>query len=195
MTDKRKTVSLRMAFSMSSCSNVKPRYEGFIVEINGRDWTINTMMLGETALALLAVMNLKSKKDILVRNRLGSVVLIIAHNASFDRRFLEFSAAILGCRDVTCHALSQRSWLRSKDLVEAPKIVPDMGNDLGVDADWVGDLGEALDIVPQGAPVAAEARSRLRTGWRKGKPRRWCGGSVGLAMRPRGKWLGTALIS
>jgi hypothetical protein len=54
MTDKKKTVSLRMAFSMSSCLNVKPLYEGFIVKINGRDWTINTMMLGETALALLA---------------------------------------------------------------------------------------------------------------------------------------------
>jgi hypothetical protein len=33
---------------------VKPLYDGFIVKINGRDWTINTMMLGETALALLA---------------------------------------------------------------------------------------------------------------------------------------------
>jgi hypothetical protein len=39
---------------MSSCSNVKPLYEGFIVKINGRNWTINTMMLRETALALLA---------------------------------------------------------------------------------------------------------------------------------------------
>jgi hypothetical protein len=43
-----------MAFSMSSCSNVKPLYEGFVVTINDRDWTINTMMLGETVLALLA---------------------------------------------------------------------------------------------------------------------------------------------
>jgi hypothetical protein len=34
-------------------------------------------------------MNLKSKKDILVRNLLGSVVPIIAHGASFERRLLE----------------------------------------------------------------------------------------------------------
>ena len=54
MTDKRKSVSLRMAFSMRSSSNVKPLYEGFIVKINGRDWTINTIMFGETVLALLA---------------------------------------------------------------------------------------------------------------------------------------------
>ena len=33
-------------------------------------------------------MNLKSKKDILVRNLLGSVVPIIAHDASFERRLL-----------------------------------------------------------------------------------------------------------
>jgi hypothetical protein len=29
-------------------------YDGFIVEINGRDWTINIMKFGETSLALLA---------------------------------------------------------------------------------------------------------------------------------------------
>ena len=34
-------------------------------------------------------MNLKSKTDILVRNLLGSVVPIIAHDASFERRLLE----------------------------------------------------------------------------------------------------------
>ena len=47
-------VSLRMAFTMTSFSNVKPLYEGFIIKINGRYWTVNIMMLGETALALLA---------------------------------------------------------------------------------------------------------------------------------------------
>ena len=47
-------VSLRMAFTMTSCSNVKPLCEGFIVKINGRDWTVNIMMFGETELALLA---------------------------------------------------------------------------------------------------------------------------------------------
>jgi hypothetical protein len=54
MTDKRMKVSLRMALTMTSLSNVKPVYEGFIVKINGRDWTVNIMMFGETALALLA---------------------------------------------------------------------------------------------------------------------------------------------
>ena len=54
MTDKRIKVSLRMAFTMTSFSNVKPLYEGFVVEINGREWTINIVMFGETALALLA---------------------------------------------------------------------------------------------------------------------------------------------
>jgi hypothetical protein len=39
---------------MSRFSNVKALYEGFIVEINGRDWTVNIMMFGETTLALLA---------------------------------------------------------------------------------------------------------------------------------------------
>jgi hypothetical protein len=47
-------VSLRMVFTMSSSSNAKPLYEGFIVKINGRDWTVNIMMVGETTLALLA---------------------------------------------------------------------------------------------------------------------------------------------
>ena len=54
MTDKRMKVSLRMAFTMTSFSNVNALYEGFIVKINGRDWTVNIMMIGETALALLA---------------------------------------------------------------------------------------------------------------------------------------------
>jgi hypothetical protein len=71
MTGKRKTVSLRMAFSMSSCSNVKPLNEGFIVEINGRDWTINTMMLGEPHWRCWLVMNLESKKDTLIRESAG----------------------------------------------------------------------------------------------------------------------------
>jgi hypothetical protein len=43
-----------MAFVMTSFSNVKPLYEGFAVEINGQDWTINIMMFGETSLALVA---------------------------------------------------------------------------------------------------------------------------------------------
>ena len=54
MTYKRMKVSLRMAFSMTSFFNSKPMYHGFIVEIDGRDWTVNIMMLGETALALVA---------------------------------------------------------------------------------------------------------------------------------------------
>jgi len=54
MTDERMKVSLRMAFTMTSFSNVKPLYEGFVVKINGRAWTVNIMMIGETALALLA---------------------------------------------------------------------------------------------------------------------------------------------
>ena len=63
MTDKRMKVSLRIEFAMSRFSNVKVLYEGFIVKINGRDWTVNIMMFGETTLALLAVMNLRSKMD------------------------------------------------------------------------------------------------------------------------------------
>jgi hypothetical protein len=47
-------VSLRMAFTMTSFSNVKSLYEGFVVTINGREWTVNIMMLGETGLALIA---------------------------------------------------------------------------------------------------------------------------------------------
>lgn len=47
-------VSLRMAFTMTDLSNVQPLYEGFVVKINGRDWTVNIMMVGETTLALLA---------------------------------------------------------------------------------------------------------------------------------------------
>ena len=47
-------VSLRMAFTMTRFSSVKPLYDGFIVKINDRDWTVNIMMLGETGLALIA---------------------------------------------------------------------------------------------------------------------------------------------
>ena len=54
MTDKRMKVCLRIAFVMSRFSNVKALHEGFIVKINGRDWTVNIMMFGETTLALLA---------------------------------------------------------------------------------------------------------------------------------------------
>jgi hypothetical protein len=32
----------------------QPLYEGFVVKINDRDWTVNIMMFGETTLALLA---------------------------------------------------------------------------------------------------------------------------------------------
>jgi len=46
MTDKRMKVSLRIAFAMSRFSNVKALHEGFIVKINGRDWTVNIMMFG-----------------------------------------------------------------------------------------------------------------------------------------------------
>jgi hypothetical protein len=46
MTDKRMKVSLRIAFAMSRFSNVKVLYEGFIVKINGRDWTVDIMMFG-----------------------------------------------------------------------------------------------------------------------------------------------------
>jgi hypothetical protein len=54
MTDKRVKVSLRMAFTMPGFSNIKPLYEGFVAKINGRDWTVNIMIIGDTALALLA---------------------------------------------------------------------------------------------------------------------------------------------
>ena len=53
MTDKRMKVSLRIAFAMSRFPNVKVLYEGFILKMNGRDWTVNIMMFGETTLALL----------------------------------------------------------------------------------------------------------------------------------------------
>ena len=54
MTDKRMKVSLRIAFTMNRFSNVKALYEGFVVKINGRYWTVNILMFGETTLALLA---------------------------------------------------------------------------------------------------------------------------------------------
>ena len=54
MTDKRMKVSLRIAFAMSRFSNVEVLYEGFIVKINDRDWTVNIMMHGEIGLALIA---------------------------------------------------------------------------------------------------------------------------------------------
>ena len=47
-------VSLRMVFTMTGDSNVQPLYKGFVVKINGRYWTVNLMMVGETTLALLA---------------------------------------------------------------------------------------------------------------------------------------------
>ena len=54
MTAKRVKVSPGIAFTMPSFSNIKPLYEGFVVKIKGRDWTVNVMIIGETALALLA---------------------------------------------------------------------------------------------------------------------------------------------
>jgi hypothetical protein len=39
MTDNRMKVSLRMVFTMISNSNVQPLHKGFVVKINGRDWT------------------------------------------------------------------------------------------------------------------------------------------------------------
>ena len=54
MTDNRMKVSLRMVFTKISNSNVQPLHKGFVDKINGRDWTINIMMVGETVLALLA---------------------------------------------------------------------------------------------------------------------------------------------
>jgi hypothetical protein len=46
MTYKRMKVPLRMAFTMTRFSSVKPLYEGFIVKINDRGWTVNIMVLG-----------------------------------------------------------------------------------------------------------------------------------------------------
>ena len=40
MTDKRMKVSLRIAFAMNRFSIVKALYEGFVVKINGRYWTV-----------------------------------------------------------------------------------------------------------------------------------------------------------
>jgi hypothetical protein len=54
MTDKRMKVSLRVAFEMTRLSEINALYNGFVVKINGRDWTVNIMMFGETTLALLA---------------------------------------------------------------------------------------------------------------------------------------------
>jgi hypothetical protein len=54
MTDEKMKVSLRMVVTMANFSSSKPLYEGFVVKINGRDWTVNIMMVGETTLALLA---------------------------------------------------------------------------------------------------------------------------------------------
>jgi hypothetical protein len=54
MTYKRMKVPLRMAFTMTRFSSVKPLYEGFIAKINDRDWTVDIMMLGETGLTLMA---------------------------------------------------------------------------------------------------------------------------------------------
>ena len=67
MTYKKMKVSLRMAFTMTRFASVKPLYEGFIVKINDRDWTVNIMMHGEIGLALIAGMNLRDKMDTLVR--------------------------------------------------------------------------------------------------------------------------------
>ena len=66
-------------------------------------------------------MNLKSKKDILVRNLLGSVVPIIAHDASFERRLLERRLPVFSLKILACHRWPSRghlpNWLRFKHLV------------------------------------------------------------------------------
>jgi hypothetical protein len=65
-------VSLRIAFAMSRFSNVKALYEGFVVKINGRDWTVNIMMSSEKPhLHCWRVMNLRSKMIPLVRDSGG----------------------------------------------------------------------------------------------------------------------------
>ena len=70
-------------------------------------------------------MNLKSKKDILVRNLLGSVVPIIAHDASFERRLLERRLPVFTLKTLACHRWPSRghlpNWLRSKHLVAVYK--------------------------------------------------------------------------
>jgi len=38
MIDKIMKVSLRMAFTMTGFSDVKPLYERFVVQINGHEW-------------------------------------------------------------------------------------------------------------------------------------------------------------
>ena len=48
MTDKRIKVSLRIAFEMTRLSEINALYNGFVVKINSRDWTVNIMMFGET---------------------------------------------------------------------------------------------------------------------------------------------------
>ena len=65
MTYKKMKVSLRMAFTMTRFSSVKPLYESFIVKINDRDWTVNIMMHGEIGLALIA--GNEFERDTLVR--------------------------------------------------------------------------------------------------------------------------------
>ena len=54
MRDKRMKVSLRISFEMTRISEINALYNGFVVKINSRDWTVNIMMFGETTLALLA---------------------------------------------------------------------------------------------------------------------------------------------
>jgi hypothetical protein len=75
-------------------------------------------------------MNLKSKKDILVRNLLGSVVPIIAHDAAFERRLLERRLPVFTLKTWACHRWPSRchkphsipeKLAGSKDLVEVPK--------------------------------------------------------------------------
>ena len=82
-------------------------------------------------------MNLKSKKDILVRNLLGSVVPIIAHDASFERRLLERRLPVFTLKTLACHRWpsrchkphsTQRSWLVPRIWSRYPKLIlPDAG--------------------------------------------------------------------
>jgi hypothetical protein len=74
--------------------------------------------------------------------------------------------------------------------------MPDIGNDLSVDAGRLGDLGTALDIAPSGAPMAAEAPSRLWAGLGERVNRTASAAAPEGSQRDQGgKWLGTSLIS
>ena len=110
-------------------------------------------------------------------NLLGSLVPTIAHDDSFDRRFLErrlpvftqnIGQAIFCRRDVTCHTSfpGKLAAFQGEFRQVAKTDLADAGNDLSVDAGRVGDLGMALEIAPSGALVAAGAAYQLGTGFK-----------------------------